>query len=92
MRTTIRPQRLLILAALLGSATVAFEASAQTEGDLQIRFYSSPGYGGEGMPYRDCSAPTADGSDADAEQPVDEISTGPEEDRWTVRESAPSAS
>jgi len=77
MRTTMRPQRLLILAALLGSATVAFEASAQTEGDLQIRFYSSPGYGGEGMPYRDCSAPTADGSDADAEQPVDEISTGP---------------
>ena len=44
----------------LTSLTVALiavspsSASAQTD-DLLVRYYMSPGYGGDGMPYRDCS-------------------------------------
>ena len=41
--------RVLITSALVA---VALPSAAQ---DLRVRYFAEPGYGGEGMPYRDCS-------------------------------------
>lgn len=42
---------------LVSALTIsAFSADVQAQdGDLRVRYFSEPGYAGEGMPYRDCS-------------------------------------
>lgn len=64
--------RIRTLASVLALLTLApMGASAQTEN--RVRYYASPGYAGEGMPFRDCTL----GSDPAAEPAEEEFSASP---------------
>lgn len=68
MKATINS---VFLGALLGAALVAAPAAAQSNDDGRVRYETMPGYGGEGMPYRDCSLPDSEMSASD------EVSSSP---------------
>ncbi len=58
--TTRNTTLLLFAAAVLAAWPTTL--AAQT-GEGRVRYYASPGYAGEGMPYRDCSLGAEDNSD-----------------------------
>jgi TolA-binding protein len=64
-----------LMAALM--LLVSSQAFAQSNQGLRVRFQSAPGYAGEGMPYRDCSAPVGEEGEAEDGGAEQAISTGP---------------
>ena len=48
--------------------TLGWITTASAQSELAVRYFAQPGYGGEGMPYRDCSL----GDDAPLEDSVSE--------------------